>query len=485
MKGLPKIRFSRKLGIILGGVVVLSGTTGAAAVYIGSEALLGPPYEKLNGMACNEVSSVVIKKKDRFWVRKYITTEPTDGITRVKTALRVASAVYAEQKPDLVQVVVLDKNGPVGRTEMRGRAVGADVIYIPDPSRVPEESQRTPYVARYIDKAATANGLFYGDRIQLPMEDIDHLVALLDDKTDCLKPVVEGAEGGHGAPAAGHGEAKKDAGGHGEAPAGHGEAAAGHGEPAAEGHGAPAAEGHGEAPAEGHGEETPVAEHGAESKGWMASIMGMVGLGGSEEAPAAEGHATADAAHDAAPAATVETSAAAEHPAEEKGWLDSMKGMVGLGEDKAPAEEAAHETPAKGHDDAAAAKAPAGDDHAAGNPEASAQDAHEEEAAAAKSADEQPAHEAPEAQAAEAPKDGSNAADAAGADWLAKLRAQPAGNAAKPATTSADPPAEDSDVLPQSATEKAREEKARADKEQAEKDKAHKPGTDEHADASH
>lgn len=469
MKGLPKIRLSKKLGIILGSVVVLSGTTGAAAVYIGADTLLGPSYDKLNGLACNEVSSVVIKKKDRFWVRKYITTEPTDGITRVKTALRVASAVYAEQKPDLVQVVVLDKNGPVGRTEMRGRAVGADVIYIPDPSRVPEESQRTPYVARYIDKAATANGLFYGDRIQLPMQDIDHLVAALDDRTDCVKPVVEAPEGGHGAPAAGHGEAKKDAGGHGEAPAGHGEASSGHGEPAAEGHGAPAAEGHGAAPAEGHGEETPVAEHGGgESKGMIASLMGMVGLGGSDEAPAAEGHGATDTGHDAAPSTVVETSAAEEHPQEEKGWLDSVKGMVGLGAEKAPVAEAAHESPAKAHDDAATA-----DEHAATDPATSAKDAHREETAAATADDDGSDHNAPETQAAEASKDDNSAADAAGADWLAKLRAQPA-------ATAMEPPAEDSDVLPQSATEKAREEKAKAEKE-----KATKAGADEHADASH
>ncbi len=249
------------------------------------------------------MKTVEIQKKDRFWVRKFITTnEPGDGLTRVKTALRVAKALHDTKKADLVQVVVLDANGPKDRSGMRGRAVGADVIYVPDPSHVPEEVSARVLTARYVDGTAAANGEFFGERVDMVEDDIQALLAKLNDQTDCVKPEVVVPEGeGHGAEAGGHGEAPahgaEDA--HGEKPAeGHGEAEGGHG--AEEGHGGDAEGGHGETPAGEHGEETPVAEDGAEeSKGWMASLMGMVGLGG-DEAPA-DGHAAPADGH-AAPA---------------------------------------------------------------------------------------------------------------------------------------------------------------------------------------
>lgn len=485
MKGLPKIRLSKKLAFVLGGAVVLSGTTGAAAVYIGADTLLGPSYEQLNGLECTEVNTVTIKKKDRFWVRKYITTEPTDGLTRVKTALRVAKAVHEAEHADLVQVVVLDKNAPTGRTELRGRAIGADVVFVANPAHVPEEAQNGPYAARYVDKLANASGQFYGEKINLPLEDIEQLVARLDDKTDCIKPVVEAPEG-HGADK-GHGAEKTKG-----ADKGHGEAK-GHDAAPADGHGAAPADGHGEAPKEGHGEETPVAEHGAtgESKGWMASIMGMVGLG-SDEAPAAgdhaaapenahastEGHAEAakPAAKDAASAAghgdekaapaaehadTSSHDAAPEAPASEsKGWFASVKSMVGLGDEEAPAADAQAAPEPAAHDDA---QAPAkGADHA-DNPVVSEADA--QGSAATKEEAQADAKEPPAEQAAAEPAakaaDGKNTeASAAGADWLAKLRAKPlSGDAAKQGganAQAADVPAEDSDVLPPKASDKVK-----------------------------
>lgn len=282
----PKIHLSRKLMLILGGVLVTLGGTGAAAVYIGADKLLGPSYAELNGLECTEVKTVEIQKKDRFWVRKFITTnEPGDGLTRVKTALRVAKSLQETKKADLVQVVVLDANGPKDRSGMRGRAVGADVIYVPDPSHVPEEVSARVLTARYVDGAAAPNGEFFGERVDMLEDDIQALVARLNDQTDCVKPEVLVPEGdGHGEKAGGHGAAdahgEKAADGHDDA-AGHGEAD-GHGD--AGGHGE--AEGHGEAPAGEHGEETPVAEHGTEeSKGWMTSLMGMVGLGETRPRP--------------------------------------------------------------------------------------------------------------------------------------------------------------------------------------------------------
>ncbi len=316
----PKFHLSRKLMLILGGVLVTLGGTGAAAVYIGADKLLGPSYAELNGLECTEVKTVEIQKKDRFWVRKFITTnEPGDGLTRVKTALRVAKTLQETKKADLVQVVVLDANGPKDRSGMRGRAVGADVIYVPDPSHVPEQVSARVLTARYTDGLAAANGEFFGERVDMLEDDVQALLAKLSDATDCVKPEVVLPEGeGHGEKADGHGKAPaegaKDA--HGEKPAD------GHGEKPADGHGE-AEGGHGDAPAGEHGEETPVAEHGAEeSKGWMASLMGMVGLGGDEaptevHAAPADGHAAPADGHGAPADGHGATAEGHEAPAED------------------------------------------------------------------------------------------------------------------------------------------------------------------------
>lgn len=344
----PKLHLSRKLVLIVGGVLVLCGGTGGAAVYIGADTLLGPSYAELNGLECTEVQTVEIRKKDRFWIRKYVTTsEPGDGLTRVKTALRIAKVVQEAKKADLVQVVVLDPNGPKERGLMRGRAVGADVIFVPDPTRVPEAATARMLTARYADGPPAANGEFFGQKIDMVEDDIQALLAKLDDSTDCITPEVVVPEGeGHG-DSGGHGKAdahgKKseghgDSGGHGDA-GGHGEAPAeGHGE--ADAHGEAPADGHGEAPAGEHGAETPVADHGGESKGWMASLMGMVGLGG-DDAPA-EGHGgAADAGHGEAPADGHGDPAAADH-GDGEGHAAPAEDSAGLPTDGHGAEPAAH-----------------------------------------------------------------------------------------------------------------------------------------------
>ncbi len=459
MKG-PKIHISRKLVLIFGGVLVLCGGTGAAAVFIGADTLLGPSYAELNGLECTEVKTVEIHKKDHFWIRKYITTdEPGDGLTRVKTALRVAKSLHEHEKADLVQVVVLDTKGPKDRADMRGRAVGADVIFIPDPSRVPEEASAQVYTARYVDKAANESGQFFGERIDMINADIEALVAKLDDTTDCLKPEVVLPEGAHGAAPAGHGEAPA---GHGEAPAsGHGEAPVdAHGAAPADAHGEAPAEGHGEAPAGGHGEAVPVAEHGAEeSKGWMGSILGMVGLGGSDE-PEAAAHGSEAAGHDApaddeavasehgAPADHGEAAghgeAAAGHaPAEGEGHGAAVEAHGAAVEDHAPAGEPVVAAPeaADGHSPVAT-DAAHGADAAVAEEQgwlsslkgmvglgdgAAPEEAASEEGAAVSEADEvakkkwpKPAENqvAPVGEQAEGGKHD-------GADWLAKMRAKP------------------------------------------------------------
>lgn len=258
MKALLRIfRLPRRMAVIVGAVLLLGGATGASALFfVAKDDVKGEGDGPVNGLECTAVTTLKIAKKDRIWIRKFIKTDSTDGETRVRTALRVARAVYEDMKPDLVQVVVLDKNGPEQRADMRGRAVGADVIYVADPSKIPDGAVTSPYTAKYVDASANALGYFYGEKVQVPVDEIDRLLASLTDRSDCLDPGA--AEGEH--------KAKKDGehGGEAKAEPGHEAPAAeegGHDKPQ-DGHSAPPASQEGHAPkpvAEIEGGESPVA----------------------------------------------------------------------------------------------------------------------------------------------------------------------------------------------------------------------------------
>ncbi|GAK68700.1 hypothetical protein RRU01S_02_00280 [Agrobacterium rubi TR3 = NBRC 13261] len=279
-----RIRFSRKFVLLSGIVLLLGGASGLAAVFVGKDALFGPSNASVNGLDCEMVQTVNIKKAGSLWVRKFIRTEGGDGTERVKTALRVAKSVYDKQKPDLVQVSILDQNGPTMRSDMRGRAIAAQVVYIPDLTKIPADADAKPYSAFYYDGSPSGDGVFYGLRIDLPLEDTEHLAAGLKEFTDCTDPTAQAAAGeGHGEASTGH---DAPAEGHGD-PGGHGEAAP------AEGHDAPAPEAaHDGAPAAAAADDpgllTSTPEHESVSMFSLAYLKSLIFGKGPTEAVAAE-----------------------------------------------------------------------------------------------------------------------------------------------------------------------------------------------------
>ncbi|WP_377296725.1 hypothetical protein [Rhizobium sp. SGZ-381] len=377
MKGV-KIRLSRTLCLVLGGVVLLGGGSGALALYIGSDRLLGPSYLEVNGLQCTTLQLVKIKRDGHYWVRKYVFTDRGDGPARLKTALRVAKSVQAAEKADLVQISVLDKSGPTLRAGMRGRAIGAQVVYIPTPSKdadVPEPV----YSAFYFEGPASAKGEYFGTRIEPTLGDIEKIAASLTDKADCVSPVIETQhkDDGHGAP---KGKKKAKGGGHDAAADAHGGGDAGHGggaEKPAEGHGGTPVAGDGDKPAAGggHGGEGGAPAEKPEGGGLISSLKSMV-FGspapqtaaadtqshGAGSGPAEPGAAHAADAAKAAPSAPEQT-AAAEAP----GLFARAKAMIfGSDAPKPVVEPAAHApagTPLQGEEAAApsVASAPAQD----------------------------------------------------------------------------------------------------------------------------
>jgi hypothetical protein len=413
-----------------------------------------------------------MKRDKRLWVRKYITSdgEPADGITRIRTALRVARTVQEKEKADIVQVAMLDKAGPTDRAQMRGRMIGAQVVYIPDLAKAPEGADAQIYSAYYIDGNAAANGEYYGMRIDLPLEDVEGLTAKLTDKADCADPIVvidpNAAVDPTKPKTHGKMEGKKE---HGEAEGkGHGEEASGHGEtPAAEG------EGHGAAPAEGHGEEVASKESGGFLSSITGPLSGMI-FGAKEEAPAAahgsEGasHAAPATSHDAPGASHGEPAAADAHgeqkpasghdaPASADAHADPKAAPAGAvleghadAKDEAPAKNGDHGDKAVeaapdtseggifssvknmifGGGDAAKSAAPDDKEKAAADGKDKAFSLKDVEHATANAAAPAPVADVAAKGHGDKPADavahGPTAADNAGASFLARMRGQPA-----------------------------------------------------------
>lgn len=235
MKGLlGKIRVSRKLVLILAVVLLLLGGSGGAALFFFADRVPGfhTAEAKPDGEVCKDLRNEIVNKKGSHWVRQYVSIEGGDGMARLRTALRVALAIQERDKPDLVQVAVLDGRGPKTRADMRGRALGANVLLIAHPEKLPKDLPSVNLAARYSDGVAGPDGLFYGMKIELTQEDVKKIVATISSRDLCGDPAAT-KDGGEAAPET-----------------------AGHDAPAAGGHEAPAAGAHDAAPAAaGHGDE--------------------------------------------------------------------------------------------------------------------------------------------------------------------------------------------------------------------------------------
>lgn len=256
---LKKIRLPRKVMFLITGILVLSGASGAYAVYSGKETFIGmtgPQKPSISGLACTTIETLKMRRNGQRWIRKYVSTESAGGVDRVRTALRITGLLAKEEQADLYQVVVLDSAGPSDRAGRRGAAIGAQVLFAPDPSKL--SGMSTPFTARYTDAKANTVGLFYGAEVALSTDDIKTTLTAMDDKSDCFDPVAAAA-------AAVPGAAGSKSGDHGEAPA------------AAHGEGAAAPE---------HDAEIASEQSAAkpEEKGFVGSMLAMV-LGSDTEKP--------------------------------------------------------------------------------------------------------------------------------------------------------------------------------------------------------
>ncbi|HEV7317828.1 MAG TPA: hypothetical protein VGO04_04360 [Ensifer sp.] len=223
---LGKIRPSKRLLVILTAAFGVSAASGGAAVYVSRDALMTRMNEpKASGLECTLIRTLKLSHNGQRWIRMHVKTDRADGQSRMRTALRVVGALAKAEKADLYQVVVLDVAGPEERAQVRGAAIGAEVLFAPGPQSVPGMSEM--FRASYNDGTANSVGAFHGKTVDLALDDVRKLMAAMDDHSPCIDPSAEPTAGA--AAEAGGGEHAEASGGAHEAkPAETAEAPAGH-----------------------------------------------------------------------------------------------------------------------------------------------------------------------------------------------------------------------------------------------------------------
>ena len=187
MARFPRLKISRKIAFAIAGTLALMGGSGAAAFYVGADVVLGSAKPAPTGVECTTVLTMISKTpSNRLWLRKYIKTDKAvDGEKRLITALRIAGLAAKANKVDLVQVNVLDPNGPSARAEMRGRTIGAQATIGLDLERLPE--LKPPVIGKYYDGVAGSDGEYHGALVAPGLDNLRTLIQAMSDaeKVDC------------------------------------------------------------------------------------------------------------------------------------------------------------------------------------------------------------------------------------------------------------------------------------------------------------
>ncbi|WP_417417881.1 hypothetical protein [Hoeflea sp.] len=201
-------RVSRKLALLSGGFLFVLGASGTAALVFAPANMIPGFQEETRGHCKTVYQSEFRRGKERRLIA-VISGNDLDPKDRVKTGLRVARHLSETINPDLVIVQVADHRGPATRAELRGSAIGAEIVYAPVPTRSLAVSQ--PWEVRYVNTVPTSAGYYFGKRVDMPQADIEALAHEIELIEGCDGDLVDEdaktvAAGGHGEPAkpAGH-----------------------------------------------------------------------------------------------------------------------------------------------------------------------------------------------------------------------------------------------------------------------------------------
>ncbi|KJS07914.1 MAG: hypothetical protein VR78_18915 [Hoeflea sp. BRH_c9] len=196
-------RISRKLALLSGGFLLVLGASGTAALVFAPASMI-PGYEAEPGGHCRTVYQSEFRRGKEKRLIAVIATDDIEPLARVRTGVRIARHLADTLHPDLVIVQVADHRGPTARAELRGQAIGVEIVHAPNPGK--SMAVTKPWEARYVDALPTRAGLYFGDRVDMRLTELETLNHEIELVEGCDGDVVEedpktAAADGHGEPA--------------------------------------------------------------------------------------------------------------------------------------------------------------------------------------------------------------------------------------------------------------------------------------------
>lgn len=173
-------RISRKLALLSGGFLLVLGVSGTAALVFAPAHLI-PGYEEEITGSCKTVYQSDFRRGKEKRLISIISTPDANPNDRVRTGMRIARHLAETEHPDLVIVQVMDAHGPTQRSELRGPAIGAEIVHAPNPSKTMATSR--PWEVRYVQALPTGAGLYFGPRVDMrliELEAINHEIELVE-----------------------------------------------------------------------------------------------------------------------------------------------------------------------------------------------------------------------------------------------------------------------------------------------------------------
>lgn len=201
-------RLSRKFALVALGTLVLIGGSGAAAVAF-APAHLVPGFGGNKSASCKTVYKSQYSQSAEKRVLTVIASDAVNPAERVRTGIRIARAIAeGGDHPDLVIVHVADMAGPTLRSQLRGYALGAEIVHAPEHGHTRATDRE--WEVRYLDAAPNAQGLYFGDRLQMDDHMVHEIAASIEkpERCDLDAPETETGGGDH-QKSAGHDSGKK------------------------------------------------------------------------------------------------------------------------------------------------------------------------------------------------------------------------------------------------------------------------------------
>lgn len=207
-------RISRKLALLSGGFLLVLGASGTAALMFAPADMI-PGFKSDRGGHCKTLYQSEFKRGKENRLISVIATSDPDPEWRIRTGIRIARHLAETLHPDLVIVQVADDRGPTNRVELRGAAIGVEIVHAPNPGHTLATSK--PWEVRYVDGPPTASGYFFGPRVDMRLTDIETINHAIETVEGCdgdavdEEPKTAAAEGDgapakddHAKPASGH-----------------------------------------------------------------------------------------------------------------------------------------------------------------------------------------------------------------------------------------------------------------------------------------